>query len=117
MSGSRPNQYEDKELTFINRAPEDKEWTARIKLLNEWVTPDRYLRDILIYNRSGKHYPTDMHVDLIQQLITQKQLEARKEENRFHWHRQRAITKQAGNGTISMYFLDRIEELTTQEGK
>lgn len=61
------NNTEQGNVTFTNSAPDDKEWTAHIELLNEWVTPDRYLRDIVGYIRSGKHYPKDMHVDLIMQ--------------------------------------------------
>ncbi|BAS17580.1 hypothetical protein AHiyo8_58830 [Arthrobacter sp. Hiyo8] len=60
------------EFTFTNSAPDDKEWTAGIELLNKWTTPDRYLRHIIQYARSGKHYPTDMHVDLIEQIINQR---------------------------------------------
>lgn len=52
---------------FTNLFPEDKEWTAHVKLLNEWTEPDRYLRQIIQYARSGKFYPTNMHVELIEQ--------------------------------------------------
>ena len=63
---------QDKELRviFTNEAPEDKEWSAHIHLLNEWTTTDRYLREIVQYARSGPFYPADMHVSLIEQLIT-----------------------------------------------
>lgn len=57
------------ELRFSNVAPQDEEWTAHVKMLNEYTTPDRYLRHIIMYARSGEHYPTNMHVDLIEQLI------------------------------------------------
>lgn len=56
-------------VIFNNTAPEDKEWTAHINLLNNWTEPDRYLRHIIQYARLGKHYPADMHVDLIKQVI------------------------------------------------
>lgn len=64
------------EVTFNNVAPEDKEWTAYVKLLNEWTTPDRYLRSIIQYARSGKHFPADMHVDLIGQVIKEREAKA-----------------------------------------
>lgn len=54
-------------VTFTNEAPEDKEWTAHIKLLNEYCTPERFLREIVQYARSGPFYPADMHVSLIRQ--------------------------------------------------
>ena len=58
----------DKEQTvFTNLAPEDKEWTAHVNLLNKWTPQESVLRHIIQYARSGKHYPTDMHVDLILQ--------------------------------------------------
>lgn len=63
------------EVTFTNQAPEDKEWTAHIKLLNDWTEPDRYLRSIIQYARSGPHYPADMHVDLIEQVMAAKERE------------------------------------------
>lgn len=57
-----------RELQFINKAePENTEWASHIKLLNEWTTPDRILREIVIYARSGPHHPAHMHVDLIEQ--------------------------------------------------
>lgn len=54
-------------ITFTNVAPENKEWSAHVYLLNEWTNPDRYLRHIVQYARSGEHFPADMHVDLIEQ--------------------------------------------------
>lgn len=62
-------------VNFINKGlEEDAEWTAHINILNDWPNPDRYLRDIIQYARSGPFYPADMHVDLIEQVFaTQKQ--------------------------------------------
>lgn len=57
------------EIRFTNQAPEDKEWTAHIHSLNNWTEPDRYLRQIIQYARSGPHYPADMHVNLIEQVM------------------------------------------------
>jgi len=57
-------------LLIINRCPEDSEWTAHIKLLNEYTDPDYCLGAIIRYARSGNFYPTNMHVDLIQQILT-----------------------------------------------
>lgn len=59
----------ERAIVFINREPKDKEWSAHVNLLNKYTTPDRYLRHIIQYARSGPHYPADMHVDLIEQLI------------------------------------------------
>lgn len=59
-------------IVFTNEAPEDKEWTARIKLLNEYCMPVLYLREITQYARSGPFYPADMHVHLIEQIIHQR---------------------------------------------
>lgn len=56
-------------MECTNQAPEDEEWTAHIKLLNEYTDPDRYLRQIIQYARSGPFYPADMHVDLIKQVF------------------------------------------------
>lgn len=56
-------------ITFINHAPDDKEWTAHINILNDWTEPDRYLRQIIQVARGGRHYPADMHVDLIEQVM------------------------------------------------
>lgn len=64
---SQPDDRQELRVTFENKAPDDAEWTAHIKLLNEWTAPDRYLREIVQYARSGKFYPADMHVDLILQ--------------------------------------------------
>jgi hypothetical protein len=61
-------------VVFENVAPEDKEWTAHIHLLNEWTPQDRLLRHIVQYGRSGKFYPADMHVDLIEQYMAQRDL-------------------------------------------
>lgn len=61
---------EELSITFINREPNDREWTAHIKLLNNWTTPDMYLRHIIQYARGGKFYPADMHVDLVEQIMT-----------------------------------------------
>jgi hypothetical protein len=66
---NQPPEQSSKKIVFTNSAPEDKEWTAHINLLNEYTTPDRYLRDIIQYARGGKFYPADMHVDLIKQFI------------------------------------------------
>jgi hypothetical protein len=59
---------EPEEFTFANQAPEDKEWSAHIRLLNEWCTPERWLRVIIQYARSGPFYPADMHAHLIEQI-------------------------------------------------
>lgn len=56
-------------IVFTNTAPEDKEWTAGIELLNKYTPSDLQLRHIVQYIRSGKFYPADMHVDLIEQVI------------------------------------------------
>lgn len=56
-------------IKFKNVAPESEEWSAHIDILNNWTTPDRYLRDIIQYARSGAFFPADMHVDLIRQVI------------------------------------------------
>lgn len=58
-----------RKIKFNNVAPEDEEWTAHIKILNGYTDPDRYLRHILQYARSGAFYPADMHVDLIKQVM------------------------------------------------
>ena len=58
---------EQLKVTFTNEAPEDKEWSAHIDILNEWQNPERTLRDIIQYARSGPFYPADMHVRLIEQ--------------------------------------------------
>lgn len=60
------------QMVFTNVAPESKEWSAHVKLLNEWTTPDRYLRSIIQAARSGQHFPADMHVDLIEQVIAHR---------------------------------------------
>lgn len=57
-------------IAFTNEAPDDKEWTAHINILNEWQNPERVLRDIIQYARSGPFYPADMHVKLIEQWHT-----------------------------------------------
>jgi hypothetical protein len=66
-------QYKGKQevskVVFTNEAPEDKEWTAHINILNEWTNPSRYLREIIQYARSGPFYPADMHVNLIRQVM------------------------------------------------
>lgn len=67
-----PKRDGELRATFTNPAPEDEEWTAHIKILNEWTDPDRYLREIIQYARSGPFYPADMHVDLIRQVIEQE---------------------------------------------
>ena len=75
MSSNIDTELDKKTIQFVNIAPEDKEWTAHIELLNEWTEPDRYLREIIQYARSGKFYPADMHVNLIKQLINSIALE------------------------------------------
>lgn len=55
------------DFKFINRAPEDTEWSAYIHLLNEWTSPESKLRHIIQYARGGRFFPADMHVDLIEQ--------------------------------------------------
>jgi len=62
---------------FNNIAPEDKEWSAHIDLLNNYTTNDMKLRHIIQYARSGPHFPADMHVDLIEQLIAKERLETK----------------------------------------
>lgn len=52
---------------FTNTAPENKEWSAHIELLNRWTPAELQLRHIVACIRSGAHFPKDMHVDLIQQ--------------------------------------------------
>lgn len=59
-------------VKFTNVMPDDPEWTAHIKIMNDWQNPDRILRDIIQYARSGKFYPADMHVDLIEQYIRRR---------------------------------------------
>jgi hypothetical protein len=63
-------QTETDKLKFDNRAPDDKEWSAHIELLNEWTEQTNILRGIIQYARSGPFYPADMHVDLIKQIIS-----------------------------------------------
>lgn len=69
ISATQNTQLEDTKVIFINTATDDKEWSAHIRLLNKWTEPDRYLRQIIQYARSGAFYPADMHVDLIKQII------------------------------------------------
>lgn len=64
------NKDSEPSVQFVNHALEDKEWSAHIHLLNTWTTPDRLLRAIIQYARSGPFYPAAMHVDLIQQWHT-----------------------------------------------
>ncbi|MGJ5804326.1 hypothetical protein ACSCB1_35250 [Streptomyces europaeiscabiei] len=64
---THPVDGELREVAFTNEAPDDKEWSAHIKMLNEWQNPKRTLRDIIQYARSGPFYPADMHVKLIEQ--------------------------------------------------
>lgn len=59
-------------MKFKNIAPEDKEWTAHIAILNDWTPDVRMLRHIIAYIRSGPHYPKHMHQDLINQYFEQK---------------------------------------------
>lgn len=59
-------------MTFKNSAPEEPEWSSHIRLLNEWQNPERLLRDIVQYARSGPFYPADMHVDLIEQVFANR---------------------------------------------
>lgn len=60
---------------------------------------------------------TDTGIEAIVQLVAARdiaiRIEAKIEENDYHWHHQKHITKQAGNGTISMYFIERKERLET----
>lgn len=56
-------------VQFENKAPENNEWSAHIRLLNEWTAPELQLRHIVGYIRSGAHFPKDMHVDLIEQYV------------------------------------------------
>lgn len=56
-------------VKFINVAPDDEDWTAHISILNNWQNPERLLRDILQYARSGPFHPADMHVNLIEQVF------------------------------------------------
>lgn len=68
---NQPMTPEGLRVVFNNVEPEDKEWSAHVKILNEWQNPERMLRDIIQYARSGPFYPADMHVDLIEQYIAQ----------------------------------------------
>lgn len=68
-NNTNPSDSGEAELKFINKAPEDNEWSAHIRLLNEYTSPGRYLRTIIQYARSGPFYPADMHTDLIEQYI------------------------------------------------
>lgn len=70
MPITQPEEQQGK-VVFVNREPDDKEWSAHVDVLNDWTTPDRYLRDIIQYARSGPSYPADMHVDLIKQVMSQ----------------------------------------------
>lgn len=62
-----PTPASQDEVQFVNNAPDDKEWSAHIRVLNKWQNPERLLRDIIQYARSGPFYPADKHVDLIEQ--------------------------------------------------
>lgn len=64
-------QREELRVVFENTAPNDEEWSAHINILNKYTSPDRYLREIIQYARSGEFYPADMHVDLIRQINEQ----------------------------------------------
>jgi len=90
--------------------------------LNKFSDIEVQLRMIIAYARNGDPIePKDIYVQQIMSLIathytptadvSELVRAAKEEENDYHWHRQRHITKQAGNGTISMYFLERIAEL------
>lgn len=70
---SKPmSETELPKVQFNNVAPEDTEWTAHIEMLNNYTEPDRYLRHIIQYARSGPFYPTNMHVDLIRQIMANR---------------------------------------------
>lgn len=68
----KPTDSEQLRVVFANHAPEDEEWSAHIKMLNEWQNPERLLRDLIQYARSGPFYPADMHVNLIEQYLVQR---------------------------------------------
>lgn len=71
-SSNRRDLVDELLVVFTNVAPENKEWSAHVHLLNEWTTPDRYLRSIIQAARSGQHFPADMHVNLIEQVIAHR---------------------------------------------
>jgi hypothetical protein len=58
-------------FTFTNIAPEDEEWSAHVRILNHWDTPEVLLRHIVGYIQAGPHYPKHMHQDLIEQYMDQ----------------------------------------------
>lgn len=62
-----PDTGEVKTIEFINKYPDDKEWSAHINILNKWTPADMLLRHIVGYVRSGPHYPKHFHQDLIEQ--------------------------------------------------
>lgn len=86
MSDSQPTPDKLTELrvVFTNENPDDDEWSAHIRMLNQWTEPDRYLREIIQYARSGPHYPADMHVALIGQVMAaalqEQDIQSRTEE-------------------------------------
>lgn len=108
---------EIRKVEFVNTAPEDKEWTAHVKILNEWTTPDRYLREIIQYARSGKFYPADMHVNLIEQVIT-SQKKAWEVEAMIY---EATLTRRRFNGTnyenLRNYLNGRIDKLKRQRNE
>ena len=96
------------EVKFTNQAPDDKEWTAQINLLNDWTEPDRYLRSIVQYARSGPHYPADMHVDLIEQVLIAR-AGAKERTSRL----EELVNIPQNNSKV--YVKGRIADLTTDE--
>lgn len=59
-------------MIFENKCPEDKEWSAHIRLLNNSTPPEFVLRHIIIYINAGPHYPKHMHQDLIEQYFNNR---------------------------------------------
>lgn len=109
-------------VIFVNEAPEDKNWTAHINILNNYTDKSVLLRMIIAAIQSGPHYPKHMHQDLIEQYFEavhkeRWQLEAKIDENQM-WLDIRLKAKtmmQSANPTDKPSFVEQANDLVIRE--